>query len=201
MSGNAGKKKNFWSQTWSTMNGLIQFGTLSPKDDVTASCEIRALDGRHFFAMEEDGERTGWTTMNSPGATIFHTGEDLNIVPEGSDPPEGICEKEAFVILAKNGDIQLKAANGKIRMEAHDIEIVANGAPPDYGTVHINGYENIKLDSKNVTIDGKESYKLVTTGLLTIGGLLGTQIISPLVTGITAATIKDFMPKPGKGIV
>ncbi|MBJ23117.1 MAG: hypothetical protein CMB64_00460 [Euryarchaeota archaeon] len=181
------------------MNGLIQFGTLSPKDDVTTSVELKALDGRHFFCMEEDGERTGWTTMNSPGATMIHTGEDLNVVPEGSDPPEGICEKEAFVILAENGDIQLKAANGRIRMEAHDIEIVATGQPP-HGNVLVNGYENVKIDSKNVTIDGKQSYKLVTTGLLTLGGLLGTQIISPLVTGITAATIKDIMPKPGKGI-
>ena len=42
--------------------------------------------------------------MNTPGATIMHTGEDLK------------KEEEAFVILAENGDIQLKAANGKIRI-------------------------------------------------------------------------------------
>ena len=197
MSGNKGKKLNFWTQAWSAMNGMIQFGSLSPDGDVTSSVELKGLDGRHFLSLDEDGVRTGWTVMNSPGATMIHTGEDLAVVPEGSDPPEGICEKEAFVVIAKNGDIQLKAANGKIRMEAHDIEIVANGAPPDYGTVHINGYENVKVDSKNITIDGKQSYKLVSTGLLTMSGLLGVHIIAPLVTGVTCASIPNVMPKPG----
>ena len=37
MSGNAGPKKNFWVQAWSAMNGMIQFGALSPRDDVTSS--------------------------------------------------------------------------------------------------------------------------------------------------------------------
>ena len=143
MSGNSGPKKNFWVQAWSAMNGMIQFGALSPRDDVTSSVELKGLDGRHFLSLDEDGVREGWTVMNSPGATMIHTGEDLAAVEEGSDPPEGICEKEAFVILAKNGDIQLKAANGRIRMEAHDIEMVATGQPPDHGRVEINGYESI----------------------------------------------------------
>ena len=200
MSGNAGPKKNFWVQAWSAMNGMIQFGALSPRDDVTSSVELKGLDGRHFLSLDEDGVRTGWTLMNSPGATMIHTGEDLAAVPEGSDPPEGICEKEAFVVIAKNGDIQLKAANGKIRMEAHDIEMVATGQPPDHGRVEINGYESIKLDSKNITIDGKQSYKIVSTGILTLSGLLGVHIISPLITGVTAASIPGTMPKPGTQI-
>ena len=200
MSGNAGPKKNFWVQAWSAMNGMIQFGALSPRDDVTSSVELKGLDGRHFLSLDEDGVRTGWTVMNSPGATMIHTGEDLAAVPEGSDPPEGICEKEAFVVIAKNGDIQLKAANGKIRMEAHDIEMVATGQPPDHGRVEINGYESIKLDSKNITIDGKQSYKIVSTGILTLSGLLGVHIISHLITGVTAASIPGTMPKPGTQI-
>ena len=200
MSGNKGKKLNFWTQAWSAMNGMIQFGSLSPDGDVTSSVELKGLDGRHFLSLDEDGVREGWTVMNSPGATMIHTGEDLAAVEEGSDPPEGICEKEAFVILAKNGDIQLKAANGKIRMEAHDIEMVATGQPPDHGRVEINGYESIKLDSKNITIDGKQSYKIVSTGILTLSGLLGVHIISPLITGVTAASIPGTMPKPGTQI-
>ena len=62
-------KKNYWAQIISSMNGMISFGGLSPKEDVTHSIELRALDGRHFISMEEDGPRQGWTTMNSPGAT------------------------------------------------------------------------------------------------------------------------------------
>ena len=35
------------------MNGMISCGGLD--EDVTHSIELRALDGRHFISMEEDG--------------------------------------------------------------------------------------------------------------------------------------------------
>ena len=66
------------------------------------------------------------------------------------------------------------------------------------GVCWVRANETIKLDSKNVTIDGKQSFKLLSTGLLTIGGLLGTTILSPLVTGVTAASMSKLIPKPGK---
>ena len=120
------QKKNFWTQVISTMNGMITFGGLSQQEDVTSSIELKALDGRHFISLDEDGPRTGWTIMNAPGSTMIHTGSDLAATPAPlgpvvTDPPEGICEKEAFVVIAENGDIQLKAANGKVRIEGHDI--------------------------------------------------------------------------------
>ncbi len=179
------EKKNFWSQVWSTMNGAITFGKLSPKGDVTSSVHIQALDGRHFMAFDEDGPRTGFTLLNSPGSTFIHSGEDL----------EG--KQEAVVILAKNGDIHLKATNGKIKLEALDIELVANGNAPR-GVIWANAYETLKLDSKNVTIDGKQSLKMMTSGLMTIRGSLGTQLLTPLLEGVSRALIKNKLPEPGE---
>ena len=179
------EKKNFWSQVWSTMNGAITFGKLSPKGDVTSSVHIQALDGRHFMSFDEDGPRTGFTLLNSPGSTFIHSGEDL----------EG--KQEAVVILAKNGDIHLKATNGKIKLEALDIELIANGNSPR-GVIWANAYETLKLDSKNVTIDGKQSFKIMTSGLLTMRGGLGTQMLSPLIEGISRALTKDKLPEPGE---
>ena len=140
--------------------------------------------------------------MNAPGSTMIHTGSDLAATPAPlgpvvTDPPEGICEKEAFVVIAENGDIQLKAANGKVRIEGNDIEFVANGNAP-HGVFYANANESIKLDSKNVTIDGKQSLKLISTGLITISGGLSTQIFSPLIYGVTAATVAKALPVPGK---
>tara|TARA_B100000287_G_scaffold321310_1_gene305256 strand:- start:127 stop:714 length:588 start_codon:yes stop_codon:yes gene_type:complete len=190
------KKVNFWTQVISTMNGLIQFGAISPKEDVTSSFEIKAMDGRHFFCMEEDGEREGWTTMNCPGAMVVHTGEDLVKPPaEGEEPSPGICEKESFVVVAENGDIQLKAANGRIRIEGNDIEFVATGNAP-HGVFWAKANETIKLDSKNITIDGKQSIKLQSP-LTNITGAM-TQIFSGLIYGVTAATAAKVLPIPGK---
>ena len=45
------QKRNFWTQVWSSMNGAITFGGLSPFKDVTSSVEIKGMDCRHFFAF------------------------------------------------------------------------------------------------------------------------------------------------------
>ena len=178
-------KKNFWNQCWSAMNGAITFGKLSPKGDVTSSVHIQALDGRHFMCFDEDGPRTGYTLLSSPGSTFIHSGEDLK------------KEQEAIMILSKNGDIHLKATNGKIKLEALDIEFIANGNAP-HGVIWANAYETLKLDSKNVTIDGKQSCKVMTSGLLTMRGSLGTQMLSPLIEGISRALTKDKLPEPAQ---
>ena len=188
-------KKNYWKQVISTMNGWISFGGLSPKEDVTHSIELKAMDGRHFITMEEDGVRQGWTTLNSPGATMIHCGEDLVELDDSSTTSK--TEKEAFVVIAENGDIQLKAANGKIRIEALDIEFVASGNAPA-GQFWVSANESIKLDSKNITIDGKQSTKILTTGLMTISGGLAMSIFAPIIGGVSAATVSKGLPIPGK---
>ena len=178
-------KKNFWNQVWSAMNGSITFGKLSPKGDVTSSVAIEARDGRHFMCFDENGDRTGYTSLSSPGATFITTGDDLT------------QQQQAVMILAKNGDITLKAANGKIKLEALDIELIANGNAP-HGVLWGNATETLKLDSKNVTIDGKQSCKVMTSGLLTIRGSLGTQMLTPLLEGVSCAMSKVKLPEPGK---
>jgi len=179
------KKRNFWNQVFSAMNGAITFGKLSPKGDCTSSVAIEALDGRHFMSFDEDGPRTGYTIMNAPGSTFIHSGEDLD------------RKQEAVVILAENGDIHLKATKGKIKLEALDIELVANGNAPQ-GVIWANANETLKFDSKNVTIDGKQSLKIMTSGLLTMRGGLGTQMLSPLIEGISRALTKDKLPEPAE---
>ena len=179
------EKKNFWNQVWSAMNGSITFGKLSPKGDVTSSVAIEARDGRHFMCFDEDGDRTGGTSLSSPGGTWITTGDDLT------------REQQAVMILAKNGDITIKAANGKIKLEALDIELIANGNAP-HGVLWAKAEEALKLDSKNVTIDGKQSCKIMTSGLMTIRGGLGTQMLSPLVEGVSAAMSKVKLPEPAE---
>ena len=193
-----GDKCNYWAQEIGTQNGVIKFGALSPQGDVTCSVQIVGLDGRHFINMDEDGKRKGWTTVNAPGAFQINAGEDLIQINEGGgEGRKNKVEQNGIFINAENGDVTISARNGKLRLEGLDIEMVATGNSPE-GVCWVKANETLKLDGKNITIDGKQSYKLISTGLLTIGGLLGTQIISPLVTGITAASMTKIMPKPGK---
>ena len=167
-------KRNFWSQVIGSMNALMKFGGLSPKGDVTSSWSVTGLDGRHFITFDEDGERTGYTLMNSPGATFIHAGKDLK------------RQDETVFILAHQGDIHLKASNGKIRMEGNSIEMVANGTAGE-GSFWVKATERVKIDSKNITVDATQSLKLVSTGVLGIKGK-PIDIIGSLITGVSKAT-------------
>ena len=191
------EKSNFWAQEIGTQNGVIKFGAMSPTGDVTASVQIVGVDGRHFISMEEDGNRRYWTTMNAPGAFQINAGEDLAVNNPDAEGRKNKVNQNAIFINAENGDVTIRARNGKLRLEGLDIEMVATGNTPE-GVLWARANETLKLDSKNITVDGKQSVKVVSTGLLVLTGLLGTQILSPLVNGVTAATAKNLIPKPGK---
>ena len=192
-----GDKKNFWAQEIGTQNGVIKFGAMSPTGDVTASVQIVGVDGRHFIAMEEDGGRRFWTTMNAPGAFQINAGEDLAVNNPDGEGRKNKVNQNAIFINAENGDVTIRARNGKLRLEGLDIEMVATGNAPE-GVLWARANETLKLDSKNITVDGKQSVKIVSTGLLVLTGLIGTQILSPLVNGVTAASARKLIPKPGK---
>ena len=192
-----GDKKNFWAQEIGTQNGVIKFGALSPDGDVTASVQIVGVDGRHFIAMEEDGKRRYWTTMNAPGVFQINAGEDLAVNNPDAEGRKNNVNQNAIFINAENGDVTIRARNGKLRLEGLDIEMVATGNAPE-GVLWARANETLKPDSKNITVDGKQSVKIVSTGLLVLTGLIGTQILSPLVNGVTAASARKLIPKPGK---
>ena len=149
------------------------------------------------MTMDEDGKRRGWTTMNAPGAFQINAGEDLLVINPDSEGRKNKVNQNAIFINAENGDVVIKARNGKLRLEGLDIEMVATGNAPE-GCLWARANETLKLDGKNVTVDGKQSVKIVSTGLLVLTGLIGTQILSPLVNGVTSASAKKLIPKPGK---
>ena len=191
------EKCNFWAQEIGTQNGVLKFGAMSPTGDVTSSVQIVGTDGRHFMTMDEDGKRRGWTTMNAPGAFQINAGEDLLVINPDSEGRKNKVNQNAIFINAENGDVVIKARNGKLRLEGLDIEMVATGNAPE-GCLWARANETLKLDAKNITVDGKQSVKIVSTGLLVLTGLIGTQILSPLVNGVTAASARKLIPKPGK---
>ena len=190
------EKKNFWTQEIGTQNAVTKFGALSPTGDVTASWSVTGVDGKHFIALDEDGRRKGWTTINAPGAIQINAGHDIINVPDKDRTTDGRknkVEDDAIFINAENGDVIIRARNGKLRLEGLDIEMVATGNNPE-GTLWVHANENIKLDSKNITVDGSLSVSLVSTGVVNVRSSL-TLMASGLVAGVTAASLKSIIPK------
>ena len=187
------EKTNYWTQEQGTQNAKVAFGGLSPVDDVTSSWQVTAKDGRHFITMDEDGQRKGWTTMNAPGAFQINSGEDLLVISEGGGGRENKVEQTGMFFNCENGDVIIRARNGKIRFEALDIEMFAKGNDPE-GVCWIKANEAIKLDAQNITIDGVKSVNLVSTGIVSVRSTL-TNIFSGMVYGCTVATLTNFIPK------
>ena len=137
-------KQNFSGQQYGNSKGHIAFGKIHKQGDVTEGVGLHVPDGEHQLSLDIDGPREGWTCSTSPG----------NFQVEcGSANQE---EVDSLVLEAKNGNIIIKASNGKIRMEATDIEMVTTG---DGG-----GKGNIKINSGNDIIIHAEKKYLVTSG-------------------------------------
>ena len=166
------EKKNYWTQAIGTQDALIQFGGVSSEKDVTSSFKVRALDGRHFFTMDQDGQRKGWTTLVSPGATQIITGEDLE---KGQN---------AIFVEAENGDIVIKATDGNIRLEGDRIDLFAKEE------INMEACNKIDINSNNVNIDARARMRIRANQFLSIDAPCGMQILSKIIQGVSAATDK-----------
>ena len=164
------EKKNYWTQAIGTQDALIQFGGVSSEKDVTSSFKVRALDGRHFFTMDQDGQRKGWTTLVSPGATQIVTGEDL------------VKGQNAIFVEAENGDIIIKATDGNIRFEGDKIELVAREE------INMEAHNKIDINSNNVNIDARARMRIRANQFLQVDAPCGMQILSKIIQGVSAAT-------------
>ncbi len=164
------EKKNYWTQAIGTQDALIQFGGVSSEKDVTSSFKVRALDGRHFFTMDQDGQRKGWTTLVSPGATQVITGEDLE---KGQN---------AIFVEAENGDIVIKATDGNIRLEGDRIDLFAKEE------INMEACNKIDINSNNVNIEARARMRITARQFLLVDAPCGMQILSKIIQGVSAAT-------------
>ena len=164
------EKKNYWTQAIGTQDALIQFGGVSSEKDVTSSFKVRALDGRHFFTMDQDGQRKGWTTLVSPGATQIITGEDLE---KGQN---------ASFVEAENGDIIIKATDGNIRFEGDKIDFVAREE------FNVESHGKIDINGNNVNIEARARMRITARQFLQVDAPCGMQILSKIIQGVSAAT-------------
>ena len=68
----------------------------------------------------------------------------------------------SLLLHAANGNIVIIASNGKIRMEADDIEMVARGSGGKSGNVKITASENVHVEAKKIALNGKNLVRIVS---------------------------------------
>lgn len=169
-------KQNYTALRYGNDHGSISFGHIHKDGSVTSDILLQGSDGRHGFTMDKDGPRKGWTTLTSPGNISIKAGLDNS---EAQD---------TIFINSENGNIDIIASNGKIRLQGTDIELIAVGEGGSKGNVRIKASETIELDADNkVIINAKSMYKIATAGKAEIVANSCMSIYSSIVRGVTDA--------------
>ena len=173
-------KQNYTAIKYGNNQGSIAFGQIHKQGDVTSSVMLETPDGEHQLSLDLDGQRTGWTCSTSPG----------NFQVEcGSANEEA---QDSAVINAKNGNIILLATNGKIRMQATGIELIAVGEGGAKGNIKMTATESITTDSKKLLMTAKSFYRIASpqTGEVVANGVL--KLYSSIIRGVSdAVAVKD----------
>ena len=147
-----GSKGNYTAQRIGNDKGSINFGLIAQNASCTKGVSINTPDGNHTMYMDIDGERKGWTTF---------TGQGNFQLRHGSANEES---NDTIFIEAVNGNIDIIATNGKIRMQGTDIELNAVGSGSNKGNIRLNATENIAMEAKALKANFKNSFNLVSSG-------------------------------------
>ena len=176
------KKESFHPYFVGTEHGRLSFGTIRKNNEISACMLQSGPDGgRHYVTMDstgnkEDGMR-GSTKAFCPGTLTVKSGKDIENYTVPSTEPNNI---PAIWCEAENGDIIIKASRGKIRIEAEDIVLNANGFDGKSGSITLDSNDKINLKSQIIDINASVSTKIfsdktvevIGKGLLNIyGGL------------------------------
>ena len=180
-------KKNYSAVKYGTDKGTLKFGSIHKKGDVTSGVMLDTPDGRHQFSLDIDGQRKGWTTSTSPGNFSLVAGED-NIEPQ-----------DTIFINAVNGNIDIVATNGKIRLQATDIELIAVGEGGAKGHIKCTATETFTIhETKKIIFDSKVMTKITSTGIMNISANSCMRIYGSLIKAVTDACATKDSKTSGK---
>lgn len=162
--------------------GTIKFGHLWLDSEnkletaVQSGVMLQAYDARHYMSMDIDGVRKGWTLNRCPGTYQILCGTDLKA--------DGI----GYLLISEMGDIVLRSPSGKIRMEAQDIELIANGTGNNRGNIELDSNTSVKIDSPMFDVNCKTGIRFFTPFSIDIVGNARINFISNFIQGLSSAS-------------
>jgi len=151
-----GLKRNYHAHRKGTKDSETIRGHVH-NDNVLSAYMVRSgYDYRHYITLDSDAHRTGWTIIRCPGAFNLKAGDDIPY------------DKNSIYFEAINGDIVLRAKNGRIKLDAENIDLLAEGTKNNAGVINLESNEEINLKTKNVKIDADSVAKFFSSGSMQI---------------------------------
>ena len=176
-----GPKETFEALEYGNRWGKIYFGGLNLsgqgglESDVLSGIGLQAYNSLHYIQMENDGPRKGWTLQRNPGVWEVKCGDS---VKEG--------EIGAY-IQVENGDLVLKAPNGRIRLQAVDIDLRADGYNQKTGVINIDSNNQVKIRTENFKVQSENGISLQSPQAIDIVSNTAMNLAGNFVGGFTSA--------------
>jgi len=180
-----------------TADAIVRMGVVNLDGVISAFKVTCATDHPvpHYFQMDKSGgsrtnPRKGGTIFRGPGPFKIQHGDAVE-----KDIP-------GVYIDSGNGDLVLKS-QGRIRIEAQDIDLIAHGGGGEHGVININANEKILANSKgsfnvrtNVDFQfhtNKTARIIGMGGLKLYGGNNGPDLMSSDEVALTAPGSKGYI--------
>ena len=176
-----GSKETFESIQYGNRFGSLYFGSLNLagngglEADVITGVTLQANNSIHYVHMENDGPRKGWTLQRNPGVWEVKCAD---AVKEG---------EIGAMIHVENGDLVLKAPNGRIRLQATDIDLRAEGFNEKTGYVNIESNNTVRIRTGQFKVNSENGVSLFSPQAINIVSNTAMTLASNFVGGVTSA--------------
>jgi hypothetical protein len=176
-----GSKETFEGLQYGNRFGSIYFGSLNLagtgglESDVISGITVQANNSIHYIHMENDGPRKGWTLQRNPGVWEVKCADT---VKEG---------EIGAMIHVENGDLVLKAPNGRIRLQATDIDLRADGFNEKTGFINIESNNTVRIRTGQFKVNSENGVSLFSPQAINIVSNTAMTLASNFVGGVTSA--------------
>lgn len=172
--------ENYQTIRYGNKDGELKFGHIHSDQQISSFMVRSGHDSRHFMTMDHTGSkpegRRGGTINSCPGSFQVKCGDDVDYTTP------------AFYVEALNGDIVLNAQNGRIRMMADNIDIIASGPTGETGNIHITANETVEIKCKNFDFTASSVGKVISSGTLKLTGDTLLNIYGGIIDGASASS-------------
>ena len=176
-----GAKETFESLQYGNRFGNISFGSLNLagtgglEADVITGITLQAFNSLHYVHMENDGLRKGWTMMRNPGVFEIKCADTVKKGDIGG------------YFSVENGDLVLRAPNGRIRLQAVDIDLRADGTNERTGYINIESNNVVSVKTGSFKVTAQNGIKLFSPQTVSLVSDTTIKFASNFVSGLASA--------------
>ena len=154
------ERKNYNTIRYGNKDGELKFGHIHQDNTLSAAMIRSGSESLHYITLDATGEdfRKNGTICRSKGAFQVKAGDSVK------DGNPGVY------IDAVNGDLVLRAPNGRVRIEGINVDINAQGTNDEQGVVNIEGSTKVLVKAPVINTNSVVSTRIFSENTVEVIG-------------------------------